>query len=446
MLGNIFNRLRTIALTPATDADAFLRLVKRGDVDAVRAQLAAGLSPDTANSEGETAAHIAARENRAEIVAVLAAAGANMRAEIKGQSGRTPLHDAINFGKSAAAVALVSCGGYPADDGQMQDLIHRACEKDMTDVISALVAAGFDLCQPSGRKLTPMIVALNARKTAVARQLVTVREVAAGLNVPMPGDREGCTVFHLAVTRGDEDLVLDMLDTGAFINHPRDDGMSPLLLAIQRGDAALVAALIGRGADVMNPMVRDGRQLQPAPLFYLAGLRTLDEKSRAAIALHLIEAGAEVNAVDAVTGEAPLHRLMQSQKINAALAVLLKAGAKVNLRNREGATPLMLAIECATIHEVSNLLSAGADANARHRQDARTPLMIAAALGLEEAVSELLQARANPRLLDQHGHSAFYYAQVNLRQREKTEPLLLEALRRDTKPLFRGSAGTGRAP
>lgn len=447
VLSGFFNRLKTAALTPQNDVDAFFRMVKRGDVAAVKAQLAAGMSPNAVNGNGETAAHIAAREDRGEIIELLAQAGAQLCRGITDNDARIPLQDAINFGKTAAAAKLIACGGLPVNDTAMQELLHRACEKDMGDVILAFAAAGVDLRVPSALHVTPMMAALNSKKNSAAQSLLQQREIIADLNAALPGDREGRTLFHLAVMRADSTLVDAMIHDGALVNLPRDDGMTPLLVAINRGDVALVSVLLAHGADATRPVMAAGhttaKQLQAAPLSHLAGIRTMNDEARATIARLLIEAGADVNAVDAASGASPLQRLMAVSNVTSTLSVFLRYGAQVNRRNRDGATPLMLAIEGASLHEISNLLSAGADPNARHDKDARTPLMIAAALGQTDTLRELLQAGANPRLLDNNGHSAMYYAQANIRMKEQTVPVLAEALRRDVKPLFRGHYGPG---
>lgn len=447
VLGSFFNRLKTAALTPQNNVDVFFRMVKNGDVAGVRAQLATGMSANATNANGETAAHIAARADKAEVIAVLAQAGADLKRGLSDDPARTPLQDAINFGKTAAAAKLISCGGCPDNTQATQDLLHRACEKDMGEVILAFAAAGVDLRTPSALQVTPMMAALNAKKNGAAHSLLSQREVIADINARMPGDREGRTLFHLAVMRSDSALIDAMIADGALVNLARDDGMTPLLLAINRGDVSLVGVLLSKGADATRPVMAAGqsalKQLQAAPLSHLAAIRTMNDDVRAQIARLLIEAGADVNAVDVASGSSPLHRLMSASNVTATMSVFLRYGARVGVRNREGATPLMLAIEGASLHEITNLLSAGADPNARHDQDARTPLMIAAALGQTDTIRELLQAGANPRLLDNNGHSAMYWAQVNIRAREQTVPLLAEALRRDVKPLFRWHYGPG---
>lgn len=441
LLATFFNRLKTVALTPVTDVDTFLRLVKRGNVLAVKMQLAAGMSPNAVNANGETAVYIAAREGRAEMIELLAKAGANLHAGIENDAKSSPLQAAINYGRSAAASMLVGYGGYPQNAHALEELVHRACEKDMAEVIAAFARAGVDLRHATSQKGPPLMTALNSKKHAVTRVLLQQREIIADFNAALSGDSDGRTLFHLAVMRADNDVVDAMISAGALPNRSRDDGMTPLLLAINREDVALVRLLIERGADVAQPVVKmvngAARQLQASPLIHVAAIRSMNDDVRAQMIRLLVEAGAEINQVDEPSGSAAIHFLMSASNVTSALSVLLQYGAKFNQPNRDGATPLMLAIEYAGLNEITNLLSAGADPNARHGRDARTALMTAAVLGQKDTIRELLHAGANPRLLDNRGYSAMYYAQKNVRMREQMIPLLAEALRRDVKPLFR---------
>jgi len=73
--------------------DAYLiSLVKRGQVDAVRAMFGAGISPNPCNQYGESLLHTICRLGHAELLNVVLEAGADL--EVADDYGRTPLHDA----------------------------------------------------------------------------------------------------------------------------------------------------------------------------------------------------------------------------------------------------------------------------------------------------------------------------------------------------------------
>lgn len=435
-LGSLFNRMKAAALTPPDAArDEFFSAVRKGDIAAVQAALAAGMSPDVRNALGETPLHVAASKNNADMVALLARSGADLRRSTGEDAARTALQYAIDFGADAAAVALIGCGAYD----ETLFLLHRACEKGKARLVAAMLQAGADATAVNASGTTPLASALIARKYDAVLQLLAAPAVTTSLNVPAPHDALGRTPFHMAVQRGDEGIICRMIALGGFVNQPTAEGLTPLHLAIERGEASLVALLLQSGADAIAPVVdSNGRQLQPSPLLFLCGQRNLSSDVRAAMAAQLLEAGATVDTQDAATGDTALHRVMAAADVSALLRVLLGATQQLEARNKAGRTPLLEAIEGASIHEVADLLAAGADPNGRHDRDARTPLMTAAALGHVDTLRELLKAGANPRLLDAHGNSAIFYARANMRKASDLVPMLEDALKRDAKPLFRG--------
>jgi ankyrin repeat protein len=64
-------------------------------------------------------------------------------------------------------------------------------------------------------------------------------------------------------------------------------------------------------------------------------------RAQAAIVTHLIEAGADPNAIDK-GGVTPLHRAVRN-RCAAAVSALLEGGADVGRGNRSGSTPIRLA-------------------------------------------------------------------------------------------------------
>ena len=117
----------------------------------------------------------------------------------------------------------------------------------------------------------------------------------------------------------------------------------------------------------------------------------------------LLKAGADVNAKDK-DGDTPLHAAAGDNSSPAVLEVLLKAGADVNAKDADGNTPLHGAAFNNSSPEVLEvLLKAGADVNAKDTIG-RTPLHAAAFNNPSPAVLELLlKAGADPRALDTEG-------------------------------------------
>lgn len=416
--------------TPGAEG-ALLRAAEKGDVEAIRAQLAAGVSPDCVNASGESALHLAARKNQAEAVVVLLQAGAAIRAGIGEEVQRTPLMEAVNFGAEAAAAALIRHGAYvPEGPDAKTTLLHRAAEKGKVEIMQALMEAGADPLFANATGTSPLMAAIHAKQNAAIAVLLQRHDVAQAVNRRLdPGDIN--TIFHTAIMRGDAAMVDLMIAAGAFVNRPRLDGTTPLMLAITRGDAAMTALLLARGADphlqTLGPAPQYIR-LKSSPLVYLCSISNMAEAPRTEMIRQLLAYGVDVNASDAPGEDAPLHALLRGHNIYSALGVMLAAGAQIDRPNRAGDTPLMLSISRASVHEMTNLLSAGADPNARRAADGCTALMLAAAAGQTERITELLHAGADVRATDHAGQSVLDHARTNTRMASLTVPVIEKAL------------------
>ncbi len=77
--------------------------------------------------------------------------------------------------------------------------------------------------------------------------------------------------------------------------------------------------------------------------------------------------------------------------------VILKAGADVNARGKEGFTALHDAALSGNVGAVQILLDHGADINATDRDSGATPLYMAATMGREEVVNLLLEKGADTK-------------------------------------------------
>lgn len=102
--------------------------------------------------------------------------------------------------------------------------------------------------------------------------------------------------------------------------------------------------------------------------------------------------------------------------------VLLKAGADVNAKDKDGITTLMRAVLKGHTDCVKTLLKAGADVNAKLK-DGSTALMIAATLGYADCVKALIAAGADINAKeDKKGYTALMFA-VDLRQTDCVKAL-----------------------
>src|SRR6186713_3461168 len=102
---------------------------------------------------------------------------------------------------------------------------------------------------------------------------------------------------------------------------------------------------------------------------------------------------ADVN-LPQVDGTTALHWAVERDDLETA-DVLIRAGARVGARTREGVTPLQLASINGSAAMLTRLIKAGADPNASLTSNGDTALMMAARTGKTDALRVLVEAGAN---------------------------------------------------
>lgn len=94
--------------------------------------------------------------------------------------------------------------------------------------------------------------------------------------------------------------------------------------------------------------------------FFLLFLLLQASKGYVNILRQLLRAGAKVNAKDK-TGSTPLHRAASAGKFDAALVLLEEGHARVDSHDKTGSTALLVAVACKESNIASLLASKGAN-------------------------------------------------------------------------------------
>jgi ankyrin repeat protein len=188
------------------------------------------------------------------------------------------------------------------------------------------------------------------------------------------------------------EVVRTLVEAGANVDAPDDQGFRSLHIAAQEGHVEVVRTLLEAGADV-EASAGDGSR----PVHSAAHGGCADTIGA------LLELGVDLHAATQ-GGRTALHAASSSEAVHS----LLEAGADLHRRTTFGATPLFEAARYGEVPAVTALVQAGACPNA---SDAVwwIELIVRAVQSDEEAVTALMEAALMEELtfrLEETGHFA----------------------------------------
>jgi len=218
----------------------------------------------------------------------------------------------------------------PQREGDGLTLLHRAAEAGDLQRVRALLSGGVAVDTPGRDGITPLDCAARAGQLEVAKLLVAHgADVNAGNCLPW-NPAEVMRPLSWAVGPGHLEVVKFLVEAGAEIDYSGPDGMAPLASAAMCGQTDIVGYLLHHGA---NPNRKDS---SGRTALYLADGETVRL---------LVEGGARVNIRD-LKGWTPLHS--QAHENNSqGCQYLIEYGADVNAKDERGRTPLDEALEKA---------------------------------------------------------------------------------------------------
>jgi ankyrin repeat protein len=245
-----------------------------------------------------TALHSAARYGALQVINYLIGKGANLNA--RDESGNTPLHLAVLYNHDGAAELIINAN---------PDI--NAVNGDGESPLSLATVYG-----------TPKSLELLLSKKADVR----IR------------DKEGNTLLHVAALRGNIEKVQEILKYEPDIEMKNGAGNTPLLSAVKRYEnEAVIGCLLDNGAHIAA-VDSTGK-----------GILHVANNSNVK---YLVQKGADVNLQDR-DGNTPLHKVFLDlllyktfypfMKENANL--YLAAGADPDIKNKQGKSPMDLAVE-----------------------------------------------------------------------------------------------------
>jgi ankyrin repeat protein len=432
------------------NAPLAIAVVLKAAPDAIAMIVAKGAEVNARNNAGDSALHIAVRQNlRSQGETLLLAKADIFSSNVRGESalslaltapggpvewlfppatmasrdanGDSPLHHAARRNLASAVEFLVQRGAaLEAADAAGETALHQAVKADASDAALALIKLGAALTARdamgdtplhscvlwTARKCLPVVVMarpdLDARDYAgetALHQAVRKRDrdalkflLAKGAD-PDTRDNRGATPLALAVKAAAYDLERDLLAAGAELDARDQAGRTPLYEAVSASDADSTKLLVDAGADIMA--------------------RNSDGESPFALALkrkpalfRLLLVPATVNRADP-EGRAPLRTMVDSGAPAEFLELALAAGARIDARDRDSATALHAAVRAGNKDLAAALARAGADAFARDK-DGQTPVALAIAAG-QDMVKAMVTA-TGVAAKDKLGNGWLHYA------------------------------------
>jgi ankyrin repeat protein len=231
----------------ARPASEIVTASQRGDAARVRELLAAGgsasdVDPDT----GRSALHFAARENRAEVVAILIDSKADINATDR--TGKTPLTMAAENSAVDATKLLIERG---ADLNKRDQIggtpLTWACGLGSAPTVQLLIESGADLTVVDINGLTPLIWAAGIGKPESVKLLLE-RKPDLAVQDGVTGD----TALMRAVRSGKTESVKLLIEAGADVGVKNRQGFTPVQMAAMSGNLEKVKLLVDAKADLAS--------------------------------------------------------------------------------------------------------------------------------------------------------------------------------------------------
>ena len=201
-----------------------------------------------------------------------------------------------------------------------------------------------------GKGRTPLHNALENGYTSMTNFLISN---GAEVNIQ---DENGQTPLYIASRNGCLESVKHLIENGATIDAKRDNGTTPLYIASQNGHFESVKCLIENGATVDAKNNEGYTPLIIASLMgHLESVKCLIENGAFVDAKNDHGARANVNEKCMKGKFTPLHIAAQQDKLEV-VKFLVENGAFIDVQDKDGETPLYIAIKNEH-HDIANYLS-----------------------------------------------------------------------------------------
>lgn len=424
-----------------TDENSALALVQAGRIDDAKKLFQTQADINAVDENGNTVLHLAALKNDADLVSFLISKGADT--SLKNYNSEIPLHVAIKHDSYDAARNLAASGSdiFTKDgsgtsalemalsrsdiyydimittrSGDLRDLngesiVHYFVKTRNEKAIGYCVKKGLPLGIKDKNGITPLAIALKNADDPVSVRIAA--ELLKAGTEPVPGDYSyfeetvlsrnmslrfdgGQTALHIAAANGQNGIAEYLVENGASVSAQDTSGATPLHEAVRYGYSDIATLLLEHGADV-NATDTLGK----TPLLLI-----IPKKQQEQMYNLLLSNKADTKSKD-MYGDTVLHVATMMGIQVTVLEQMVKYGADINARNKQGVTPLSVAIEHKLDDHIKFYVQNNADINAEDVQG-RTPLTQALASG--QPLVEKIVTAGNINSHDSEGNTPLHTA------------------------------------
>ena len=393
------------------DGNTVLHVAARvDDVELITYFLFKGADPELKNLDGDTALHVAIKNNSFEAAKALAAVGNTLFS--RDNEGITALDCGLNANDEYYDIFITPKAG-ELRDLEGQTIVHHFVSSKNLRGVRKCISEGIPISVVDDNGKTPLDLAFDNLDdedyVEIAAELIMggadevetefsyFQDAMLARNVNTRFD-DGQTPLHLAAIYGHNAIAKYLLENNADTTVQDSSGATPLHEAVRYGNIEIAKSLLNSGANVN---ARDNLGKTPVMLI-------LPKEKTAELYKLLITYRADLTQKD-MFGDTVLHTASMLNVGAGTFAVLISGGADVDARNKEGVTPLSIAVQKNDLGTVRLLTAAGADI---HTQDTngKSPLSIAL-----EGSAEMLEAvvnESNAALTDSNGNTPLHLALI----------------------------------
>lgn len=435
------------------------------------------------DNDGNTVLHLAAKANNPNLISFFMAKGADP--ELKNLNGDIPLHVAIK-NKSLDAARILSTfapntlflrdkDGVTALDlglskdsayydifitipvGELRDengqsVVHYFVKTRNLKGVRQCVKKEIPISVKDDNGKTPLDIAFEnideENVIDIAAELIMggaeevdsdfsyFQEALSNRNANMRFD-DGQTSLHIAAILGHKSIVYYLLENNAETSVQDSSGATPLHEAVRYGNLEIVLALLNSGANI------DAKDnLGKTPVMVIMPQDKINE-----IYVIFQKFNADFTEKD-MFGDTVLHNAAMMNVNGDVVAELINGGANVNARNKEGVTPLEIAVQKNNVELANYLTLSGANI---HTQDTKGQSPLSLALASTPQMLEAVVNSSNSCMQDSDGNTPLHVAllkdvplskvqyiisltdDVNIRNKDGNSPLFITVLKNRQK-------------